>query len=644
VPVTDSGDGDAFGGGGDLNRRLTDPNHFASRAYSEAKTMAKDKNKRQKEVRAKQIAADKRSAQQEREKERRRANTAAKSVRSAIGMRLLDAPFGKVIAEGDPDKMNLIKIGNVKLYRPRVDAELAQRTAAETAFRAKYASGSHTDPKAINSILQSQYAYFDQTLKQIIPQLASRHMSEFVLHMYDQTCEIDRLAKSQKLSDSERDQWRDLGPHYRRALKYLAECIVMLAPPEAPAAPPDNILDLLDEAFIAAEQLISYSALSDQTFGLFPNNTTLNIPDPGAFEYLVLEVIPKKGEEFVERVANDLVIRAKYVPLDFPLYDNAMRTNALDTGFKAVFGLGYNDCIGILKDAIEAFEPPPDGFKIPFVLRAQMVDRWSEATKLPKASIERLFAGFTITKANMDAEGRVAWKPKQEHRAYRRGFLEMPHPTGPHLTWSPGMAKECLLLLVRDLAFQRVPPEWNDAAIKAGIDILSNDVGIAFERKSHELTRERGFEVVGSYNNGIGMGASRVAIPAGVGEMDCLGYHPGLRLLILLEKKLVQSGTEPVRLRDDLSQFNDPKGFYAKYQKKLTWIRQNLVAVRAALSSLPGAPQVIDPTHIAGSIVTLYPSFASEYATDVPCVSIGEFFHAWDEKKAWPFPTGIFPA
>ena len=50
------------------------------------------------------------------------------------------------------------------------------------------------------------------------------------------------------------------------------------------------------------------------------------------------------------------------------------------------------------------------------------------------ANVERLLASFTVTKTNIDLEGRVAWKPKREHRAYRRGLVEMPQATGPHLT------------------------------------------------------------------------------------------------------------------------------------------------------------------------------------------------------------------
>jgi hypothetical protein len=156
--------------------------------------------------------------------------------------------------------------------------------------------------------------------------------------------------------------------------------------------------------------------------------------------------------------------------------------------------------------------------------------------------------------------------------------------------------------------------------------------------------KARGFPIAASFKDGIGVGAARVVIPPDIGEMDCLAYSPDLRLLVLLEKKLVQSGTDPTKIRDDLTQFNGPKGFFKKYGKKLDWIRQNLKAVSAGLASLPGAPANIDPTHVAGAIVTLYPSFASYYATDVPCVSIGEFFGGWDDKKDWPFATGKFPA
>jgi hypothetical protein len=605
--------------------------------------MAKDKNKRREEVRQKRLAKEREQSKWEKAQRGQRVQRAPFGLKSGERMNVYDAPFGKVIAEGDPARMNAKEIAGVKLYRPRIQAELAMRTEAEATLRAKHAVGVYTDKAAINPVLQSQFGFFDAELRTIIPKLGSRHLMEFVLHEYDLSCDLDGKAKKGALTAEELTDWRDLGPRFRRAIKYLAECTTMLAPPEAPSVPKAEILDLTDRVFICAEQLVAFSSLSDQTFMLFPDNTTLTIPEPGALDYIELTVTPELGAGFVERVHRDLKIRGKYVPVDFPLFDAGMRAESLDAGFKAVFGLNYSQSFGVLATVIEAVVVQQPGFPIPFVQIEQIIQRHSDAHGVPRASIERLLSGFTVATQNLIDEGRAIWKPKQEHRAYRRGFFEMPHATGMHLTWSQGMAKECLLMLTRDLAFQHLPPEWNEQPLRDAVAELSNRCGVAFERVSQELMKARGFPIAASFKTGIGVGASRVEIPPDVGEMDCLAYSPGLRLLVLLEKKLVQSGTEPTRLRDDLSQFNGPKGFFAKYAKKLKWVRDNIPAVKTGLASLVGSPPVVEPNHIAGAIVTLYPAFASYYATDVPCVSIGEFFDGWDTKSSWPYENGIFP-
>ncbi len=295
--------------------------------------------------------------------------------------------------------------------------------------------------------------------------------------------------------------------------------------------------------------------------------------------------------------------------------------------------------IGAIVDRVEV---PPGGFPIPFVEERHLLETANMATGVPQQTIAKLLRGITVSRANMVVEGRKVWKPKQEHRAYRRAFFDFPHPSGAHLTWSDGMAKESLLLLIRDLAFQHIPPEWEAPSIRASLSALSNRCGKEFERVCCKLLKERGFVIASGFKDGIGVGQQRLLIPPLVGELDCVAYAPDFRLLLLLECKLVQSGTEAARLRDDIHQFTNPdNGYFLKFQRKLEWLRANAEAACRALESIPGVAVRIQPTHLAAAVVTLFPSFASLFNPPAPCVSIGEFFYEWDQKKAWPFPDGI---
>ena len=143
------------------------------------------------------------------------------------------APFGVVVTQQDPDAMHLRPLGGVNVHRPRVEAEVRVRQKAESSLLAKHAAGTYTDPKQINEILHGQFRFFDSELKQTIPMLGSRAFMEFVLFQYDQSCKVDAQSKKGALSSADSEYWLGMGHRWRRALKYLAECTVLLAPEEA---------------------------------------------------------------------------------------------------------------------------------------------------------------------------------------------------------------------------------------------------------------------------------------------------------------------------------------------------------------------------------------------------------------------------
>lgn len=553
-------------------------------------------------------------------------------------------PFGVVVSQQNPDAMHLRPIGGVQVHRPRIEAELEVRQRAEGALRSRYAAGQYTESKEINAILHSHFQFYDVSLKQEIPHLASRHFMEFVLHQYDLSCKIDKLFKNSSLKSDDHHFWCGMGYRWRRALKYLAECTCMLAATEeSPAANLDDILGLTDRVMIYAEQLVQTATLSDQTYMLFPESTRLQIASEGSLDYFDLEVDPEIGSEFQKRVHNDLNARGKFIALDYPLFAKSIRAETLNEAFAQVFGLTYEECFTLLFSIMDNVVVADGGFPIPFVLRHQLITNAAGCTGASETSVARLLDGFTVSRTRMTNEDRKVWKPKQEHRAYRRGFFDFPHEAGQHLTWSDGMAKECALMLLRDLAFQHLPPEWDEPPIRAALAELSNRCGKEFEKVCIRLMEDRGYAIASSFKDGIGIGDARIAIPDSVGELDCLGYAPTASRLVLLECKLVQSGTEAARFRDDIHQFTNAKdGYYCKFQRKLEWVRNNTSAISRALQSLPDAPDAIQPTQVSSAIVTLYPSIASYFNPPAPCVSVGELFSAWDDGLCWPHATGLF--
>jgi hypothetical protein len=540
--------------------------------------------------------------------------------------------------------MDIKRIGSVALFRPRLEGEQLARKKAEKHLREGYASGTYAGREKVNEILRSRFDFFYGLLRAEIAKSASRHLLEFVLGQYDAAAEIEEKHKAGQLPGEEAAYWAEQGPGIRRALKHLAEMITLLDPQEAPQLDPGALSLNLDTIVICAEMLVELYILSDQTHGVHPDDTAFTIYPEGALVYWELQVQHfEKYSDFPTRIRRDTTRQKAYLSRRPLRYDLDYQAAALDAAFHAEFGFSYKDMIRALMEFIDKAVVPNHGnFDIPFVRREQMVEHLRQATGWAPASIERLLAGFSLTKATMEREGRVIYKPKQEYRAFRRGFFEMPHPTGPHLAWSRRMARECLFELMKGTLFQRCPAEWRAEPINKALAALQNSAGDLFEGQVDQNMAAVGMLGKPSLKGGIGMGADRIAIPADIGEIDYLGFLPATKLLAVLEDKMVDGGFEPTYFRDDISNFvTGGKPYAEQLRRKVTWVCQNLAAVSKGLSSLlPGHP-LIAPTRVAGAIVTLHPTYASYFIPDYPCIALTELMDGFAEKAGWPYALGV---
>ncbi len=544
--------------------------------------------------------------------------------------------------------MNLERIGPAEIFRPSLDVETAVRAAAEAHFRAEVAPGVYRDPREISRVLNRQFEFHQREIDSILPELASHHFNEFLLFQYDQTTKINESAKKGYLSPTDAERWRSIGPVLRRGLKFLCERVVQLQPPEPPPAPEDRIVALMDRLWVAAEEGTRAYLLSDQTHGMFPNATTLTVFAPGADDrYFDLSV--DNLPDYESAVRRDREYRGRYVgsPGDVPLYDPDLRAAHLDGPLGAALGATYTQAVGLLSHIVQHSAPAPGGFPVLFLARSAIARVAAELQGLSPEAVDLVLDGFTVGPAGLESEGRSLFKPKQEHRAFRRGFLAMPDGSGPHIAFSRSMAQEALVQLIQGFSFKKAPDEWRAAAeaagvadaLKDGLEAVSKAGGRWLENILEERLRERGFFGRGSLT-ALGQGESRLQVPGDVGEIDYLGYHPGQRLLLVGEAKLVQEASEPTLMRDDLADFTrEKKGYATKLRRKVGWVRDRLPAVAEALATDVGRP--VEPTRMAVVLVTYTPTVAASAISDFPCVSLTNLLFDYDRVDGWPYALGL---
>lgn len=540
----------------------------------------------------------------------------------------------------DPELMGTETFQDHKIVRPRMSSEVEMRKASETHLRSRFATGLYSSQEDINKILQHQFNFFQKRLESAIIPIAGYQLMEFLLHQYDIAGDIENMQKSGDLTDHENKRWTELGPVFRRAIKYLAEMNVMLFEGNEPDLPELDLLGQLDKALIIAEQMVDFYTLSDQTFFLFPEDTTLEILEEGELDFLDLDV--KQFQlygDFKERIALDRENRTKLLDLSgWPFYDVKMQASYLDDAFLQEHDIRYNDYLGIIYEIIENAKPAPGGFPIPFCRREDIVKQLNTKEHLNKIGIEKSLRSFSISKKEMQNEGREIFKPKQEYRAYRRAFFEFPDETGTHLIWSKEMAKENYMQLVIESVFNKYPKELETEKIKAAFSKLSNAGGSWFEEVVAKNLEKFGFLGRKSFQKGIGQGDARIKIPSEVGEIDYIGYSSSEKILLIAECKMVRSGMEPTFFRDDISDFvTSSKPYIQKFNNKIAWVSDNIEKIKEALETESEFPAEIEFNNIGTALITCFPTFASYFIHDFPCISLVEFCLEYERIQSWPY-------
>lgn len=542
----------------------------------------------------------------------------------------------------DPDEASPVFEGfnGIRLLRPGHIAEILLRSDAEKHFRARYSPGIVSGKENVNDVFRHHFAFYADTLNRVLSPIASRDFIELLLGQYDRSCEIDLLAKKGRLSPERNTRWQHLGPVLRRALKYLAERVVMLSP-TSPLPQNPNILRVAETALICAEMLTQLYIESDRVYFL-PGELAIEILPEGESDIFRNIGDDIYGTKMLPRIERDRQHRKDFMPIVPPQMLPAEQEKYLADAFLQTIGIPLNETLSVIHQTIKRAVPHPRGFNTLFCRKQMIIDGISKASGYPAKSVQQALDGFTVTKDGMASEGREIFRPKQEYRAYRRAFFEMPHETGPHLAWSKEMAIESYIQLGFGMAYGQFPREWVSPNVRASGGRLSNALGKWFEAAVASNFGKVGIIGVASAKDQIGRGAAALRIPQDIGEIDFLGISPRDNAVIVAECKCVQGSYEPNTDRDDITDFITGNNAYMKkLAKKAEWVFDNNSAVCSALSSVIGELPKADLKRVHSIMVTYYPSPAALFWDITPCVSLTEFMLDYQKKGAWPYAVGI---
>jgi hypothetical protein len=497
-------------------------------------------------------------------------------------------------------------------------------------------AGVYQDERTINTVLHSAYNFVEKRLTHLLRRVASREFMELVLYQYDLAAELWRATPDgENLAELHEES------HYasrRRALKLIAEETVLRSPPEYSSLHRSTLIAETEEAILCAEILVTLCMTSDRTYFLFPRHSQLTVFEDYELVPFQLKPIPPfelADFNFNRRLAKDRNYRYKCLPNPTADLDPQLQAEILDETFSADFGVRYCEFLNILARIMQDIAPAPGSYPIVFCHRDRLARSIESSSGIPYAKASQILAGFTLRCSDMKGEGRAPWNSKQTFRAYRRGFFEVPHPSGPHIAWSTSMADECLNWLVMGASFKKLPVEWLTPRITSRLDVLSHRVSSWFETYTVRCFSELGISGA-RRKNCIQNGNKFIEIPKLVGEIDFLGVSCQDQSLVVAECKMVESRMEPRFWKEDVFEFVDAKKSYAeKFRSKIKWILENRKAIGHLLNQNEAA------TKTRSIMLTLYPSFAASRIEDFPCVSLAEFFADHQRASTWPYQTGM---
>lgn len=532
------------------------------------------------------------------------------------------------------------QISGITLFRPSFSAERKVSYEAAKFLGQNFKDGRYEDFQDVDKIFKKLVEFYRNKLNELEPLLASREVFDFLMIQYDRGAVLDEIEKNGFAEFKDKEQWHIIGPTYRRAIKFLAEKMLLSADTKGPKIPQNNLIPSIENAIIFAEQLINYCILSDQT-RLFPKDTVVDINCSDIQNYLNHSVGDTRILEYWERVSfhrdqlND-VYGDVLLHFDVPKV-----ASYLDETLGNSFGFTFTEAIGLLNWLNDHAKPDSETTPICFVLKEKVVASMAEVFGKSPDVIEKILSGFSVRKLEVEKEKRNYWNPQCHSRAYRRGIFEMPHVSGMHLAWSKSLFAESIILFLADLQFGQFPNEWRTESVEKSIASIVSDRGKWFENKVAEKLSELGFLGVKSRNY-IGNGESSISFP--VGEIDYLGVNPIDNTVLFLECKMLQDGTEPKMWKNQIESFissSSNKSFEKKFEKKIDWLLENRGYIFKALRSEKLLSKS-DPKYFHTSFVTFSPSPATYFLSKHNCVSLPELLRDLHNYEKWPYQLGTF--
>lgn len=494
----------------------------------------------------------------------------------------------------------------------------------------RYKSNKYTNKNEVKEIVNYMYEEYYRLLDDNLPIIDQWEFTIFLMNQYDVYGQVEIEYKKGNLTPSDTLFWRDYGVFTRRAIKHLLELLCIAGMKEHSS---ENISKEIQErslsiCFIAVEELVSLYMRSESYYRLYDDVTLIL----DASKYIYFNVIEDGRYDFDPRV--ELINADEYIGVENILRSPDIQAEILNYSFEEKFSINYLSLLSTLQYLILNLGEENENFCC-FPLDV-IIKSLSEDLKINEVQVSGIISGFSLTAESMLSEGRELYKPKQQYRAYKRGFFIFENEKVKYIIFSKRMARECFDLLVSDVCFRKIPPEWESNLIKKSLDKLSLEAGKWFERVVDRNLKSLGIQGELSVKSLKFRNKKIIHIPKSIGEIDFIGYSEKEKLLIIIEAKQVGFSSEPRMYIDDLDKFiTSENGYVKKFQKKINWVIDNKDEVCKFLNEKTKKEVTINT--IGYAMITHYPLYIASEIEEFSCLSLTKFMMEYKCNNGWVF-------
>lgn len=533
-------------------------------------------------------------------------------------------------------------INGIPVFRPGEQSEAFVYEHIKGRLFERHASGVYTDIEVVTDIINGMFKDYEALLDDYLPQVDHQAALGFLLDQYDLYALAVAQFKQRQLTADDEELWHATAGFARRGIKYLVEllCSRGLAGGTrlGTQAQQEHALSVL---FIAGEELVSLYMRSEHYRSLLREVEL--VLDASQYVYFSVE---QDLSSPPWDVRDDVMEVDRYVPQPDFLRDPQRHNEVIGASFVERFGVDYLHVVAGLQFLVTSLHERAPQNEPCIVLRHEAVAMLARYLSITRQQATLIIDGFSLTAENMllqeQDKGRLLFRPKQEYRAYKRGFFAFELDHKPVLVFSSHMARECLDLLVADIPFRKVPPEWHTPAITAALDKLALQAGRWFEGVVASNLKDAGIQTIGSVQVLTFKDGRRVKVPPAVGEIDLLGYSAASKRIVVIEVKQVGFSTEPRLFKDDLVNFVTGKRNYAdKFAAKFRWVIDNHLLVGEFLAERLAC--AVPAEAVGYAMVTHYPLFVARHISQFSCLSITEFMRRSQAQDQWVFSQTPLP-